>query len=344
MSTTKRLSAPVAALLLVCGTALAAQTPPRGWTVEWPDTDFEKTAVTFSEIRSGGPPKDGIPAIDDPQFVKMENGAATGWAEQLEPNEAVVAVEVNGAARAYPIRILMWHEIVNDTLGGVPVSVTYCPLCNSAIVFDRRLDERVLDFGTTGKLRNSDLVMYDRQTESWWQQFTGEAIIGEMTGTTLRFLPSLLTSLQDFADAYPDGEILIPTNMTMRPYGRNPYVNYDAVGRKPFLYSGAMPENVAAMERVVAIDAGEGEHEAWSLALVRDEKEIRHGDLVLRWRPGKASALDAATVAGGRDVGTVTVHRETANGEEPVVFDTPFAFAFHAFRPEAPIHSEMPAE
>ena len=103
----------------------------------------------------------------------------------MSETEPVIGLVVNGDARAYPLKILIWHEIVNDTVGGVPVTVTYCPLCNSAIVFERTVDGRVLDFGTTGKLRNSDLVMYDRQTESWWQQFSGTAIVGAMTGTKL---------------------------------------------------------------------------------------------------------------------------------------------------------------
>ena len=332
------------AAILLCGAGLATaqQTAPSSWVAAWPQTDFTQSSVVFSEIRSGGPPKDGIPSIDDPRFETLVNGQAEGWSEDLAPIEAVVAVEVNGDARAYPLRILMWHEIVNDEIGGVPVSVTYCPLCNSAIAFDRRLDGRVLDFGTTGKLRNSDLVMYDRQTESWWQQFTGEAIVGTLTGSELTFVPSLLQSLEQFAAEHPDGQVLIPTNPNMRAYGRNPYAGYDHSGRRPFLYDGALPPDIDPMQRVVAIEVGPDRHEAWSLTLVRDEQEIRSGDLLIRWLAGQASALDAREVAGGRDIGTVIVTRETAGGSEPVVFDTPFAFAFHAFRPESPIHVAMP--
>ena len=126
---------------------------------------------------SGGPPKDGIPSIDDPVFV------AAGEVEDLADTEPVMSFFVGDDQRAYPLQILIWHEIVNDTVGGIPIAVTFCPLCNSAVVYDRRVGDAVLDFGTTGKLRNSDLVMYDRQTESWWQQFTGEGIVGVHTGT-----------------------------------------------------------------------------------------------------------------------------------------------------------------
>ena len=114
--------------------------------------------------------------------------------KNLTDTEPVVGRIINGKARAYPLRILTWHEIVNDGLGSVPVIVTYCPLCNSAIIFDRRLDGKVLDFGTTGKLRHSDMVMYDRQTENWWQQFLGQGIVGEMTGKRLKTIPARLES------------------------------------------------------------------------------------------------------------------------------------------------------
>jgi hypothetical protein len=336
------LGAFVAALVSLGNVALSQQVAHRVWVEEWPRTDFEKSAIAFSEIRSGGQSKDGIPAIDEPRFETLSGGRAKEWAKQLSPNEAVVALTLNGDARAYPLRILIWHEIVNDEVGGVPVAVTYCPLCNSALAFERTLEDRVLDFGTTGKLRHSDLVMYDRQTESWWQQFTGEAIVGALTGSELKLVPSTLRSFAQFAAEHPDGRVLIPTNPEARPYGRNPYVEYDAPGKRPFLYAGELPPGIDPMERVVAVETRKDRYEAWLLTLVREQKEIRHGDLVIRWQSGQASALDVEEVAGGRDVGTVTVLRETeGGGPEPVVFDTPFAFAFYAFYPESPIHSEL---
>ena len=123
--------------------------------------------------------------IDNPTFVEIKD--ADEWLEALEP---VISFELNGDARAYPLQILMWHEIVNDTVGGTPVSVTFCPLCNSAIVFDRNFNDLVLTFGTSGMLRNSDLIMWDRQTETWWQQLTGEGIIGQLAGHKLTFIPA----------------------------------------------------------------------------------------------------------------------------------------------------------
>jgi hypothetical protein len=143
--------------------------------LSWSNTDFSKSSVDMSEITSGGPRKDGIPSIDKPNFTPASK-------VDIPSTVPVISLHLNGDARAYPLGILMSHEIVNDRVGGIPVTVTYCPLCNSAIVFDARLDGMELEFGTSGNLRNSDLVMYDRQTESWWQQFLGEAIVGELTG------------------------------------------------------------------------------------------------------------------------------------------------------------------
>ena len=193
------------ALLALCFSfANAAQASPDRWRYAWPKTDFSKTSIDFDEIMSGGPPKDGIPSIDAPRFVPVAESS------DLAATEPVIGLVVAGDARAYPLRILIRHEIVNDTVGGIPVAVTYCPLCNSAVVFDRRVAGEATEFGTTGKLRNSDLVMYDRATESWWQQFLGEAIVGARTGTRLKVLPARLESWERFAQRFPDGRVLVP--------------------------------------------------------------------------------------------------------------------------------------
>ena len=133
---------------------------PGLWVSEWPNTDFDQASISFEEIKDGGPPKDGIPPIDEPVFARVVE-------VDLPDIEPVIGVIIDDVARAYPIRLLIWHEIVNDWIDNLPVAVTFCPLCNTGIVFDRRIAGDVLDFGTTGKLRNSDLVMYDRQTERW---------------------------------------------------------------------------------------------------------------------------------------------------------------------------------
>tara|TARA_B100000315_G_scaffold5844_1_gene5856 strand:- start:850 stop:1917 length:1068 start_codon:yes stop_codon:yes gene_type:complete len=307
----------------------------RKWVREWPRTDFSKHAVDLGEIFSGGPLKDGIPAIDLPRFTAVDKVRGLGR------DEPVISLAVGGEMRAYPLSVLIWHEIVNDTVGGVPVTVTFCPLCNSSIVFDRRLSfggrERVLDFGTTGKLRRSDMVMYDRQTESWWQQFLGEAIIGELTGAELTMLPSRVESFARFRQrakqAGKEGRVLVPGNPDLRSYGRNPYAGYDS-GR-PFLYAGKMPDGIAPLARVVVVGK-----EAWSLDLLRKRGAFDAGDLVFTWTPGQNSALDNARIARGRDVGNVTVQRRTGEGLEDVVYDVNFAFAFTAFHPKGVMHLE----
>jgi len=218
----------VAALLgpVLSAPALAS---PKFWVHEWPKTDFETTTVdNWANILSGGPPKDGIPALTDPAFIPVAQET------RLSPREPVLAVEIGGDTRAYPLRYLTWHEIVNDTLGGRPVAVTFCPLCNSGLTFDRRTEAGVLDFGVTGKLRNSDMVMYDRQTESWWQQATGEAIVGQLTGTRLTPLPSWMESWEVFAARNPDGVVMDEPDFARR-YGTNPYQIYDS-GFRPFLF------------------------------------------------------------------------------------------------------------
>jgi len=296
----------------------------------WPKTDFSRADVDLREILAGGPPRDGIPAIDRPRFVPA------AAADHLAGNEAVITLSLGGEARAYPLQVLMWHEIANDTVGGIPVAVTYCPLCNSAVAFERRLDGQVLDFGVSGLLRHSDMVMYDRQTESWWQQFLGKAIVGELVGAQLKLLPVRVESFARFRERFPDGQVLQPPSGTMRDYGRNPYLQYDS-RQEPYFPMGYYDDPLPAMARVVAV----GE-EAWPLSLLRERGRIEAGDLVLTWTPGQASALDASTVAGGRDIGNVVVQRRQADGRlADEVYDVTFAFAFRSFRPEGILH---PAE
>ena len=311
-------------VLWIAAAPLAAE--PAHWRFEWPDTDFTRHSVPLEEIIPGGPRKDGIPSIDDPEFLPAAEAA-------LPENEPVIGLVVDGDARAYPLRILIWHEIVNDVVGGLPVAVTYCPLCNTGLVFDRRVGDRVLEFGTTGKLRHSDLVMYDRTTESWWQQFLGEAIVGELTGTQLAMLPARLESFAKFNARAPDGRVQVPGG-DGRAYGANPYAGYDSAPA-PFLYHGLLPDGIAPLARVVRVG-----DQAWSLDLVRRKAPFEVGDLRFTWEPGQASALDAATIAEGADVGNVLVERRTAGGWADAVYSVDFAFAFHAFHPEGMIHVE----
>jgi len=308
---------PALALTLVAGTAAAN---PAQWARDWPITDFSRSTVGFAEIISGGPPKDGIPAIREPVFRPAAEET------RLDDREPVLTYEHDGeAARAYPVRYLMWHEIVNDVVGGLPVAVTFCPLCNSAMVFDARVDGIALSFGVSGLLRHSDMIMYDRETESWWQQAVGEGVVGAHAGTRLTPLPAWMESWAEFRARNPEGLVMDQPDWR-RAYGQNPYVGYDSSPR-PFLYRGEdPPHGIHPLARVVRV-----EDRAWTFARLRAEGEIREAGVVLSWTPGQASALDRATIAEGRDVGTVRVRDETGRD---LPHDIPFAFAFHAFHPE----------
>jgi hypothetical protein len=311
---------------------LGEGTPPPD-AADW-KTDFSKHLVPLDEFQSGGPPKDGIPAIDEPRYVQAD---AVDWLDDREP---VIVVTVAEESRAYPLQILTWHEIANTRFGDVPVAVTFCPLCNTAIAFERRLDGRTLSFGTTGKLRDSDLVMYDRQTESWWQQFSGEALVGKLAGKELRQLPARIVSWREFRDAHPEGLVLSKETGHFREYGENPYPGYDSVDSSPlFATRNADDDRLPPKERVVYVEV---EDEAFavpftSLAERRTiEIDTDEGALVIRWRPGVASALDDVTIAGGRDVGAAAVLLDG----KPVPFSEPFWFVVAAFRPDIEIVDE----
>jgi hypothetical protein len=311
---------PLIILLITLGMQSPAQEAPAALLAQF-DTDFSRRVISFDEILSGGPPKDGIPSIDNPGFVRVESAA-----EWLSPREPVIAVRNKDTTKIYPLQILTYHEIVNDEIGGIPVAVTFCPLCNTGIAFYREAtvpravrdeaggDTLVLDFGTTGRLRFSNLLMYDRQTESWWQQATGEAVMGLFTGETLRLYPAVTLSWKEASATYPDARVLSKETGYERPYGRNPYAGYDE--GSPWAYRGpAPPEERDLMDRMVEVSY-RGDSELYPYTQLQEERIIRDTlggrPVVVFWHPGTASALDAADIAEGRDVGT-------ANAFSPVL-------------------------
>src|SRR6516225_199950 len=256
--------------------------------------------INPANIMPGGPPPDGIPPIDHPRFLRP---AQVSFLSATEP---VLALQIGADARAYPVEILIWHEIVNDTVGGVPVAVTYCPLCNSAIAYDRRAAGRVLSFGTSGDLYDSNLVMYDRQTQSLWVQFTGQAVAGVLTGQQLHPYPMQTVSWGDWRAGHPTGWVLSRDTGYTRFYGANPYPGYDNINSQPFLFSGQVNGRYTAMTRLVGIRYG-SQAVAVLLSTLRRRRVI---DLTLAgqpvivwWQPGTASALSSPTIAGGSDVG-----------------------------------------
>ena len=327
----------LAALVAVLSLALATQTRAAGTASHPPSifagwkTDTSRHVVPLTEFQSGGPGKDGIPAIDHPRFLRV---ARIGF---LKPREPVIELAVGDSVRAYPIQILIWHEIVNDQFARVPVAVTFCPLCNTALVFDRRVGTRTLDFGTTGNLRDSDLVMYDRQTETWWQQFGGLGLVGRFAGTRLRQYPARIVSWQEFRHAHPGGFVLSRDTGYNRDYGSNPYSGYDDASSPPiFPTRNASDQRLAPKERVVFVERGTASVVVpFSVLAKRHVVRISLGRhrLIVRATGKASSPLDTAYVGGGRLLLTVTV---TENGRL-VAHDEPFWFAVAAFRPHVRI-------
>ena len=284
---------------------------------EWPITDLDNTLVDLSEIMSGGPPKDGIPAVDSPKFISTAK--AGEWLDEKEP---VIVIDVGGHARAYPIQILMFHEIVNDTIAGRPLTVTFCPLCNASIVFERRVGDGVFDFGTTGRLRKSDLVMYDRQTETWWQQFTGTGIVGHHAGTVLKRYPTSIVAFSDFRNSYADGEVLSRETGHTRPYGQNPYRGYDSITDQPFLFTDPVDAKLPPMEYVLNISIGD-KHRLYPFSALAHEPVINDDveglSVVVLSRAGTYSALDDGDIVGSRLIPSATAFTRRV-GDQTLTF------------------------
>lgn len=361
------------AFCMLLTSAACAQRPDRliADRSHW-ETNWDRRSIDLSELTPGGPPKDGIPSIDNPSFIPIEE--ARTWLGDQEP---VIALEIDNEARAYPLQIMTFHEIVNDAMSGIPIVVSFCPLCYSAVVYSRDVGGEVLTFGVSGLLRHSDLVMYDRQSESLWQQVTGEAIVGGYIGTTLERIPAQIISFAQFEASYPDGGVLSRETGYDRPYGRNPYAGYDDIDSRPFLYDGPTDERLPPMEKVVAVELDDT-YMAYPHSVTREQRvihdELGGRSIVVFHADGAVSALDAAEISSSREIGSTGVFESTI-GDRALHFDyddgrfvdretgstwtitgeaidgplqgealTPldhgdyFAFAWFAFRPETKIY------
>lgn len=291
---------------------VSCENPPvevSGLSRVWDKTDFcLYQEGVFETIISGGVPRDGIPPIDNPTFESVTDAAV--WLQAQSP---VISFELNGTARAYPLAILTRHEIVNDVVADIPVAVTFCPLCNSAVVFERTLDGEVLRMGVSGLLRNSDLIMWDDVTQSWWQQFTGEGIVGVYTGRQLRMLASQVVGFGAFVEQYPDGEVL---SRAGRSYGTNPYVGYDS-SSQPFLFRGELDDRLFPTDRVLAGLIG-GEAIAYPFETLSEVKVINDTvgglEVVVVWQAGATSALDQSSIDDSRDVGMAALYNRELDG------------------------------
>jgi len=357
-------------IAILCGAPAPAQFTEGSW-----KTDRGKRTIELSELVKGGPPKDGIRSIDQPRFVPA------GSVDWLSPSELVITVRAAEEVRAYPLRILMWHELVNDRFAGLPILVSYCPLCNSAIVFDRRLGESVLEFGVSGMLRNSDMVMYDRESDSLWQQITGDGIVGIHAGRQLTQIPSQTISFGEFARNYPEGSVLSRETGFNHDYGRNPYRGYEFSDRPIMPVRQTRRTALRPMERLVVLRDGKG-YRAWPmkmLAAARVLETERNGEKIVIFHSSDgASPVDNTDMSKSRGVGTVGVFRAEVDGVrlrfqekkgaiedresgsvwavsgrssggprkgqmlQPVEHGVYFAFAWLAFEPDTRIVGEIP--
>ena len=228
--------------------------------------DYSKHSIPLNEIYDGGPPKDGIPALFDPQFIKAEE------ADYLKSSDRILGVVINGDAKAYPIRILNWHELVNDRVGGKDILVSYCPLCGTGIVFDAQINDKRFLFGVSGKLYNSDVLFYDKETENLWSQLKMEAVTGSLTGQKLTPIPLTHTTWQNWKESYPHTKVLSSKTGHIRDYAKNPYEEY-AKSQGTLFPTNFKDKRLPAKAWIIGVIIN-GKAKAYSLAKLRNSPPL----------------------------------------------------------------------
>jgi hypothetical protein len=302
--------------VLQCAYIAGAQKQQKTQNFDYPDwkTNTEKRSINLRDLVTPDVPvpKDGIPSIDRPRFVTINE--ARNWLNEKEP---VIVLQVNGVSRAYPLQILVWHEVVNDQIGGVPVVITYCSICNSAIIFERKLGRRVLTFGISGFVHGSNMILYDRETESWWQQFTGEAVVGDLTGKKLNPLSAQVIGFAQFASAFPKGEVLSQQTGYTRDYGRNPHFRYDNIEGGPSHFRGKPDRRLRSMEKVIGIEIGD-QTKAYPYSISSTRRviydQIGTQEIVIFHAEGALSALDATDMKKSKEAGSTGVFAPFVDG------------------------------
>ena len=271
-----------------------------------------KYIIDPKKILSGGPPKDGIPSIDSPKYVTVSE--ADNW---IQDNELVLAMIHNGVKRVYPLQILVWHEIVNDDIAGDPILITYCPLCGSGIAYERKIDGEEVEFGTSGKLYNSNLVMYDRKTNTYWSQIDGLAIVGELTGMELKEVSIDTVTWRDWKAAHPDSEVLSQATGFNRAYGRDPYGSYY---EDSFLFFPVEAEDnrIHAKTVIFGIEVN-GVYKAY-----REDDLLKSGEI--------EDTVNGVNLKVERDSAGIVKITDTVTGEE-IVKERDFWFAWYTFHP-----------
>lgn len=275
--------------------------------------------VDPSKILSGGPPKDGIPSIDILKFVPLSE--ADRW---IEDNELVLAIIYKGVKRVYPLQILVWHEIVNDTIAGDPILITYCPLCGSGIAYRRSLDGEAVEFGTTGKLYNSNLVMYDRKTDTWWAQIDGKAIVGELTGRELTEISIDTVTWREWKKGHPDSKVLSRDTGFSRNYGHDPYGSYyeDSFLMFPVEHDD---QRIHPKTVIFGIEV-EGVNKAY-----KEQDVIRRGTF--------EDSVAGVPVRISRDGAGIVTFTDLESGRE-IVKERDFWFAWYAFHPDTLVYED----
>ncbi len=292
---------------------------PKNVTFEW-KTDTIQRNIELSEL-SVVLPRNKFPTIDFPKFIGKEEGLNLFF-----KNEPVISVAIEGMAKAYPLNMLTMHEISNDMLNNVPILPTYCPLCNSSLVFDRRLTHKgkdyLLDFEVSGMLRNSNMVMADKQTETWWQQLMGHGLVGELEGANLKVIPSMVIAVEDFFERYPEGRILSPKTGTRAEkwYGTNPYEKYDKISGKPyerFFVQSKVDNRLKAMDRIINLEGTDG-YKVYPFSVISEQgvinDEFQGKEIVIFYKEGAVSVLDKKEIAKSKSIGSATMFSSVLKG------------------------------
>jgi hypothetical protein len=292
---------------------------PKNIPYTW-ETDTTKRNIELSEITVAVPRKT-FPTIDYPNFI----GKAEGLKSFFE-HEPVISVTIDGKSKAYPLNMLTMHEISNDSLGRIPILPTFCPLCNSSVVYDRRLNhggqQYILEFEVSGMLRNSDMVMADKQTQTWWQQLMGFGLVGDLNGAELDVIPSMVVSVKDYFERYPNGKILSPNTGTEAEerYGTNPYTNYDSLGNTPwerYFDQSKLDTRLPAMERVIDLE-GENSYKIYPFSIIAKKGALNdrydEKNIVIFHKKGTVSVLDKNDISKSKSIGSATMFSSDIDG------------------------------
>lgn len=281
--------------------------------------DVSNASIPLQDILAGGPPRDGIPALNTPKFTHAKD---TDW---LDDNDLLLTVSIDGDERAYPTRILVWHEIVNDTVGGKPLTVTFCPLCGTGMVFSREVGEKTLDFGVSGLLYQSDVLMYDSQTESLWSQLAMQSVSGPLQGESLQWLNAEHISWAAWRVENPDGKVLSRETGHRRDYARNPYQGYE-LRDEPLFPTPNTRTELPHFSKVLGVII-DGKAKAWPLAQLSNSplaEELAGQSLQVSYNAAQQRPLVLDTAG------------------EPIPYVVVFWFAWQAFYPESALWQAEP--